>query len=378
MSWHGREAHSGPVPVDDTGGPDQLLDAYFEAASGAISRNTKRALRADVNVFHHLVPRPPHGAVPGKPRDAGRLHRRDDQHQNAGHGPGDTCRASPRCRRGSARGARSRTPGVRFALQRMHRRRGRRQTQVHGLTWPLRNRLLEAAGDRLIDARNRALLGVGYDTLLRRSELVALRVEDLLKERDGSATVLLRAGKTDAEGRGTALFLARDTVELVNAWRQRGRVGDGRLFRGIGRHGRLHERLDASQVPRIYKQMARQSGTTRRDRRGTGRPQHTGGRGARHDRLRDRAARDPPVRPLEDHTHGPALRRTPAGQTQRRRPARRTPGTVTLSRAFKTPIGRGTEPRGRGARAEKCSSVRRLRRQRDSSATGVESGGQAR
>ena len=58
---------------------------------------------------------------------------------------------------------------VRFALQRMHRRRGRHQTQVQGLTWPLRNRLLEAAGDRLIDARNRALLGVGYDTLLRRS-----------------------------------------------------------------------------------------------------------------------------------------------------------------------------------------------------------------
>ena len=29
---------------------------------------------------------------------------------------------------------------VRFALQRMHRLRGRRQAQVQGLTWPLRNR----------------------------------------------------------------------------------------------------------------------------------------------------------------------------------------------------------------------------------------------
>ena len=147
---------------------------------------------------------------------------------------------------------------VRFALKRMHRRLGRRQTQVHGLTWPLRNRLLEAAGDRLIDARNRALLAVGYDTLLRRSELVGLRVEDVLKEMDGSATVLLRAGKTDAEGRGTALFLARETVEMVSAWRQRGRVNDGRLFRGFSGQGKLHEKLHASQVPRIvYKQMAR-------------------------------------------------------------------------------------------------------------------------
>ena len=37
-------------------------------------------------------------------------------------------------------------------------------------------------------------------------------------------------------------------------------VRDGRLFRGIGRQGRLHEKLDASQVPRIYKQMARHAG----------------------------------------------------------------------------------------------------------------------
>ena len=111
-----------------------------------------------------------------------------------------------------------------------------------------------------MDARNCALLAVGYDTLLRRSELVALRVEDILEEMEGSATVLLRAGKTDAEGHGAALFLARDTVQLVNAWRERGRVRDGRLFRGIGRYSRLHETLDASQVPRIYKQMARHAG----------------------------------------------------------------------------------------------------------------------
>ena len=114
------------------------------------------------------------------------------------------------------------------------------------------------APERVIDFTG--MRSVGYDTLLRRSELVALRVEDLLREMDGSATVLLRAGKTDAEGHGTALFLARDTVQLVNAWRQRGGVSDGRLFRGIGRHGKLHEKLDASQVPRIYKQMARQAG----------------------------------------------------------------------------------------------------------------------
>ena len=123
---------------------------------------------------------------------------------------------------------------VRFALQRMHRRRGRRQAQVQGLTWPLRNRLIEATGDRLIDARDRALLAVGYDTLLRRAELVAVKVPDLLEEIDGTATVLVRSGKTDGEGRGATLYLARDTVQLVKTWLEVGGIDEGHLGRSIG------------------------------------------------------------------------------------------------------------------------------------------------
>ena len=149
---------------------------------------------------------------------------------------------------------------VRFALKRMHRRRGRRQAQVRGLTWPLRNRLLEATGDRLIDARDRALLAVGYDTLLRRTELVSLEVPDLLEEIDGTATLLVRSGKTDADGRGATLYLARDTVRLVQAWRELGGVHDGRLFRSVRKDDAVGEKLDASQVPRIYKRMARRAG----------------------------------------------------------------------------------------------------------------------
>ena len=96
----------------------------------------------------------------------------------------------------------------------MHRLRGRRQEQVQGLTWPLRNCLLEAAGDRLIDVRNRALLAVAYDTMLRRSELASLQVSDLLVEIDGTATLLVRSGKTDPDGTGCdALSRARHRAD---------------------------------------------------------------------------------------------------------------------------------------------------------------------
>ena len=111
---------------------------------------------------------------------------------------------------------------VTTALQRMHRQKGRRQVQAHGFTWALREQLLIASGDRLIDTRNRALLAVAYDTLLRRSELVSLQVLDLMMENDGSAALFVRRGKTDQEGEGAMLFLAPDSLTLVREWIERG------------------------------------------------------------------------------------------------------------------------------------------------------------
>ena len=153
----------------------------------------------------------------------------------------------------------ARSEPVRRALQRMHRKNGRRQAQARGLTWSLRQRLLDAAGDGLIDARNRALLAVAYDTLVRRSELVALQVSDIIEEYDGSATVLVRRSKADPEGRGATLYLAPDGVSLVKEWLKRSGVRKGNLLRSLCR-AVVGDQLDASQVPRIFKAMAERAG----------------------------------------------------------------------------------------------------------------------
>ena len=54
--------------------------------------------------------------------------------------------------------------GAPLRLQHRHRAQGdgesRRQEQVKGLTWSLRQRLLKACAGRLIDTRNRALVAV--------------------------------------------------------------------------------------------------------------------------------------------------------------------------------------------------------------------------
>ena len=214
---------------------DQLA-AYFEAARGAFSRNTERALKADVEIFASWCRQHVLAALPASAATVVAFI--DDMAR---------VKAPATVRRYVSsiatlhKALRQTNPFesalVRFALQRMHRRRGRRQAQVQGLTWPLRNRLLEAAGDRLIDTRNRALLAVAYDTLLRRSELVSLQVSDLLVEVDGSATLLVRSGKTDPDGRGAMLYLARDTVKLVQAWLEVSGIADGRLFRSVRKDG---------------------------------------------------------------------------------------------------------------------------------------------
>ena len=235
------------------------LAAYFDAAQGAFSHNTERALRADVEIFAAWCRQHLRAALPASvPTVVAFI---DDM---ARVKTPATVRRYVSSIATVHKALRQTNPldsaAVRFALQRMHRRRGRRQAQVQGLTWPMRNRLLEAAGDRLIDARNRALLAMGYDTLLRRSELVSLDVSDVLEEIDGTATLLVRSGKTDAEGRGATLYLARDTVQLVKTWLERGGVDGGRVFRSVRKDRTVGEQLDASQVPRIYKRMARHAG----------------------------------------------------------------------------------------------------------------------
>ena len=56
------------------------------------------------------------------------------------------------------------------------------------------------------------------------------------------------------------LYLARDTVNLVQAWLDGSGLGAGRLFRSVRKDGTVREKLDPSQVPRIYKRMAQQAG----------------------------------------------------------------------------------------------------------------------
>ena len=229
------------------------------ASRGAFSDSTERARRADLAMFRAWCAARGAAELPTEP---GTLAAFVDE-MAAARAPATVRRyvaSIAAAHRASDLTCPTGSAVVGLALRRMDRHRGRRQKQARGLTWALRERLLAATGDRLIDARNRALVAVAYDAMLRRSELAAACVADLARAAGGTATLLVPRSKTDPAGRSATVYIASDTTSLLDEWLRRSAITDGRLFRSLRKDGAVGERLHPSQVPRIIKAMARRAG----------------------------------------------------------------------------------------------------------------------
>ena len=70
----------------------------------------------------------------------------------------------------------------------------------------------------------------------------------------------IRLRRTDPERAGAVVYSARDTTRIVRAWLDGGAIADGFLFRSLSRTGTPGRSLDPSQIPRIFKAMARAAG----------------------------------------------------------------------------------------------------------------------
>ena len=238
---------------------EEQLGQFVRAARGVFSDNTERALRSDLAIYARWCAERGERPVPAKPETlAAFVDAKAEERAPATVRRYITSLGIAHRALGLEKTVKS--PPVQLALKRMHRKKGRRQDQATGLTWPLRLRLMEAAGDRLLDDRNRALLAVAYDAMLRRAELVSLQVPDLFEEVRGDGSLLVRRSKTDCEGMGEIVWVGRDTVRLVGTWLDRAGISDGMLFRSVGKGGRIGQRLHPCQVPRIFKAMAREAG----------------------------------------------------------------------------------------------------------------------
>jgi site-specific recombinase XerD len=126
--------------------------------------------------------------------------------------------------------------------------------------------MVDATDSGLIGARDRALILTGYAGAFRRSELVALDIEDCTFSKDG-LTILLRRSKTDSVGAGRKIGIPYGSnpetcpMRVLQSWMEQAGISTGPMYRSISRHGRVQTgRLSGGDVARIVKKLAKRAG----------------------------------------------------------------------------------------------------------------------
>jgi site-specific recombinase XerD len=153
---------------------------------------------------------------------------------------------------------------VRLALQEMKLTTTARQKQARAFGRQEIAEFLKSAGEGLPADRARAILCVAYDTMARRSELVALDVADISIALDGSGSALIRCSKTDQQGEGASSYLSKETIHFLKIWLEGAGIVEGALFRRLWGTTQVGERLGASAIASLYKSVARWVGWSAR------------------------------------------------------------------------------------------------------------------
>jgi integrase len=156
---------------------------------------------------------------------------------------------------------------VKMALKGLYNKSPKRQRQAKALGWHDIKRFLITAGDNIRADRERALIAVAYDTMARRSEIVAMDVEDFSLMEDGSGRVIIRRSKTDQAGEGSLAYLSPDTVGYLQAWLKVAGINSGAVFRRLIGRGRIGPRLQVDAIAQTLKRVAEFVGMTEEEMR---------------------------------------------------------------------------------------------------------------
>jgi site-specific recombinase XerD len=226
---------------------------------GAYADNTLRAYRADMEVFEDWCRKACQRALPAEPQTVAAFIAHETQNSSAA-----TLKRRLAGIRKVHRLLRMENPvideEVVIAMRRALRAKCARPQQALGLTSDLRDQLIAACPKSLAGMRDRAMIALGYDTLCRRAELVALLVEDQRPASDGSAQILIRRSKNDPYGEGRLGYVSPESLKLIHAWLRAAGIDSGYIFRAVRGDRAGSHALHPYTVNRILKQAARAAG----------------------------------------------------------------------------------------------------------------------
>lgn len=133
------------------------------------------------------------------------------------------------------------------------------RTSAEPIRLPLLRRIVNELPGSLSGIRDRALLLVGFAGALRRSQLVALDVEDVATTPEGLHLSLCHL--SDRLVIPASPEPAMCPVRAVDGWRGHAQLSAGPLFRPVDRHGRLGlGRLSSAGVNRVVKRAVARTG----------------------------------------------------------------------------------------------------------------------
>lgn len=149
---------------------------------------------------------------------------------------------------------------INITLRRVRRSKLNRPKQAKAMTRDYLERCLDAQPDNPWGLRNRAMISLGYDLLTRRSELVALRSEDIEMRGDGTLRAIIRRSKADPFGMGRIGFSSKRSAELVGEWLAWRGADIDPLFCGIYQGKPINRPLGTTKVKLIIKEAAAAAG----------------------------------------------------------------------------------------------------------------------
>jgi integrase len=155
---------------------------------------------------------------------------------------------------------------VRATLRGIRRTIGTAPAEKAPATAQLLARMLALCPDTLGGKRDRALLALGFAGATRRSELVALCVEDLAEVPDGPR-VRMRRSKTRPtrkKGQGHEIAIPRSyrlrPLEAVQAWLAAAEINHGPVFRQVAKGSRVQTaaltKLSVALIVKRYAELA--------------------------------------------------------------------------------------------------------------------------
>ncbi|ALP54913.1 hypothetical protein Tel_16790 (plasmid) [Candidatus Tenderia electrophaga] len=153
-----------------------------------------------------------------------------------------------------------------LAFDRLYKSDTSEPEQAAGLRWEHIRTALLAMGDRPIDIRDRALILVAYDCMLRCSEVPRLTLDGLSDGTQGYKLRVIRSKRRAKQGVIKYKFIDETTAHAVYRWCDMAGIDKGTIFRGVASDGTvLDAPLSKQGVNRAVQRVAKAAGLDPRD-----------------------------------------------------------------------------------------------------------------